>query len=102
MNVCLANGCIFLQESNASQAAGIPFHVEGMKCLACCARVKQHVLATTGAESCQVDFEGATVTVQGAGVSKETIVSSLATLGYVATPIAKMLGAGEAYQEQKP
>ena len=79
------------------------FHVEGMKCLACCARVKQQVLATKGGESCEVDFEKATVAVRGAGLAEEAVLASLNTLGYRATPIstsaATKATADEAYQD---
>lgn len=93
-----------LQESvGASQR--MQFRVEGMKCLACCARVKQHVLTTAGVEVCEVDFERALVTVRGAGVIEEAVVASLDTLGYKATPVdsvaATKSGADESYQEKE-
>ncbi len=63
------------------------FHVEGMKCLACWARVKQHVLTFDGVEACEVDFERGKVTVRGVGVTEEVIVASLESLGYRAAPM---------------
>ena len=53
-----------------------------MKCLACCARVKNHVLATTSAQSCEVEFEAGLVNAQGPNLSAVTIESAIQSLGY--------------------
>ena len=53
-----------------------------MKCLACCARVKNHVLATTSAQSCEVDFEAGLVRAQGPNLSAATMVLAIQSLGY--------------------
>ena len=93
-----------LQASN-DLGTEMQFRVEGLKCLACCARVKQHVMTIKGVESCQVDFEKAMVTVRGEGVREEAIIASLDSLGYRATPMrssaASKAGADEAFQEQE-
>jgi len=94
----LMNSC---QEGGQANTKSV-FHVEGMKCLACCAKVKQHVLTIHGVEACEVDFERGEVTVRGMGVSEEVIVASLESLGYRAAPMPdRRIRSDEAYQEKE-
>lgn len=56
--------------------------VEGMKCLACCARVKSSILAIPGVQTCSVDFESRLVRVDGHAMAHKRVLEVLEGLGY--------------------
>lgn len=60
----------------------LELEVEGMKCLACCARVKSSIMSIPGVQSCRVDFESRLVTVKAHGLAHGRVFASLRDLGY--------------------
>ena len=61
------------------------FAVKGLKCQACCARLKRHILEHGGVKRCNVDFEKAEVTVQGQNLQKDLLAALIEQLGYEAS-----------------
>lgn len=60
------------------------FSVKGLKCQACCARLKRHILDHGGVENCNVDFEKAEVTVRGTDLQESKLIGLIEQLGYTA------------------
>eukprot|EP00884_Botryococcus_braunii_P021464 jgi/Botrbrau1/8000/Bobra.384_2s0026.1 len=58
--------------------------VDGIKCVSCGMRIKQHVLSSVkGVQNCTVEFEKGRVMVAGKGVSRTQLLESISSLGYV-------------------
>ena len=75
-------GCV---QEDAGALREVQVYVGGMKCLACAARVKSHLLQSVeGAGSCEVELETGRVTVRGKGLSAESVIASAKGLGYEA------------------
>lgn len=81
--------CVFtqgIQTSQLAQAASrfeeLSFSVEGLKCQACCARLKGHILSHPGVVHCEVDFEKAKLIVQGASLDEGKLIGAIQELGY--------------------
>lgn len=59
------------------------WQVEGIKCVSCGMRIKQHVLShVKGAQNCTVEFEIGKVVVVGRGVSQSELLETISALGY--------------------
>lgn len=64
-----------------------------MKCLACCAKVKSHVLASTGARSCEVELETGSLWIEGVPRSSaNAVLNSIQQLGYKAEVLEDSVG----------
>lgn len=61
------------------------FSVSGLKCQACCARLKRHILENAAAEFCNVDFNRAEVHIRGSDLRDSELIAIVEQLGYTAT-----------------
>ena len=78
------NRAIALQVQSFAPQKEYVFGVKGLKCQACCARLKRHILEHGGVKSCNVDFEKAEVTVRGITLQESMLTALVGQLGYEA------------------
>ena len=58
--------------------------VKGLKCQACCARLKRHILEHGGVNGCDIDFKKEELRVQGTALQEGKLISLIEQLGYEA------------------
>ena len=74
------------------------YHVTGMSCAACSARVEKAVSAVDGVKSCSVNLLTNSMTVEGAAGQAE-VIAAVEAAGYGASP--KTEAAGQVSVEKK-
>lgn len=78
-----------MQLGGASWQQEIRFKVTGLKCPACCAKLKRQLMEENGIKACQVEFEKSEVSVQGLNLQEHRIIASIQQLGYATETISK-------------
>ena len=79
--------CCALQIMSTGPEAPLRLKVEGLKCEACSARLKKHVLSSTSVHFCEIDFASKQMTVRGDISDASEIVNAVESLGYSASTI---------------
>ena len=74
----------------------VRLHVEGLRCAACGARLKQALLAhAEGVTGCMVDFASGAVAVTGRALRERDLLDTVQRLGYLARVVAPNHEPGE-------
>lgn len=70
----------------------VKLQVEGLKCEACSARLKKHILGATSSTHCEIDFQAKRLLAEGKNISEAELIAAVDSLGYSAFSIPTWYG----------